>query len=31
MPHAESLALAETMDAMRRQIGLRYPFEGDID
>lgn len=27
MPHAESLALVETMDVMRRQVGVRYPFE----
>jgi predicted dehydrogenase len=27
MPHAESLALVETMDRMRRQVGVRYPFE----
>ncbi len=27
MPHAESLALVEWMDAMRRKIGVRYPFE----
>ncbi len=27
MPHAESLALVETMDLMRRQVGVRYPFE----
>ena len=29
MPHAESLALVETMDLMRRQVGVRYPFEDD--
>jgi predicted dehydrogenase len=28
-PHAESLALVETMDLMRRQVGVRYPFEHD--
>ncbi|MFZ9933055.1 MAG: Gfo/Idh/MocA family protein [Chthoniobacterales bacterium] len=27
MPWADTLALAETMDAIRRQIALRYPFE----
>lgn len=27
MPWAESLALAETMDRLRAQWGLRYPFE----
>jgi predicted dehydrogenase len=27
MPLAETLAIAETMDEVRRQIGLRYPFE----
>jgi predicted dehydrogenase len=27
MPHAESLALVTWMDAIRRQIGVRYPFE----
>jgi predicted dehydrogenase len=29
MPHAESLALVETMDRIRRQVGVRYPFESD--
>jgi predicted dehydrogenase len=29
MPHAESLALVETMDLIRRQVGVRYPFEDD--
>jgi predicted dehydrogenase len=27
MPHADTLALQETMDEIRRQIGLRYPGE----
>jgi len=27
MPLDESIAVAETMDEVRRQIGLRYPFE----
>lgn len=27
MPHSETLALVQTMDAMRRQLGVRYPFE----
>lgn len=27
MPHAESLAIARTMDGMRREWGLVYPFE----
>lgn len=27
MPHAESLALLAWMDEIRRQIGVRYPFE----
>jgi predicted dehydrogenase len=27
MPHRETLALVQTMDAMRRQLGVRYPFE----
>lgn len=27
MPHAESLALVETMDLLRRQMGVCYPFE----
>jgi len=31
MPHAESLALLETMDLIRRQVGVRYPFEGDAE
>ena len=29
MPHAESLALAETLQALRHQLGARYPFETD--
>ena len=27
MPHAESLALIRWMDAIRAQVGVRYPFE----
>lgn len=27
MPHAETLAVVELMDAMRARIGVRYPFE----
>lgn len=27
MPHAESLALADTLQALRHQVGVRYPFE----
>lgn len=27
MPHAESLALLRWMDELRRQVGVRYPFE----
>ena len=27
MPLDETLAIAETMDEVRRQIGLKYPFE----
>ncbi len=27
MPHAESLALLGWMDAIRKQVGVRYPFE----
>jgi len=27
MPHADTLATVETMDEIRLQIGLRYPFE----
>ena len=27
MPHAESLALLAWMDELRRQVGVRYPFE----
>ena len=27
MPHAESLAVIELIDAMRARIGVRYPFE----
>ncbi len=27
MPHRETLALVQTLDAMRRQLGVRYAFE----
>ena len=27
MPLAESIAISETLDAARRAIGVRYPFE----
>jgi hypothetical protein len=27
LPHAESLAVVELIDAMRARIGVRYPFE----
>ncbi len=27
MPHAESLALSGWLDALRREVGVRYPFE----
>jgi predicted dehydrogenase len=27
MPHAETLAIVGCLDALRRQIGVRYPFE----
>ncbi len=27
MPHAESLALVETLDRLRAAVGVRYPFE----
>jgi hypothetical protein len=27
MTHAHSLATLEVIDEMRRQIGVRYPFE----
>jgi hypothetical protein len=27
MPHAETLAIIETLDAIRGQWGLRYPME----
>ena len=27
LPHAESLAVVELMDAMRARVGVRYPFE----
>ncbi len=30
LPHAESIALLETMDEIRRRIGVQYPFESDI-
>jgi hypothetical protein len=27
MPHAETLALVGWLDELRRQVGVRYPFE----
>jgi hypothetical protein len=27
MSHTESLAIMETLDEIRKQIGLKYPFE----
>ncbi len=30
LPHAESIALMELMDEIRRRIGVRYPFESTI-
>jgi predicted dehydrogenase len=27
LPHRETLALVQTMDSLRRQLGVRYPFE----
>jgi len=27
MPHAETIATLEWMDAIRARIGLRYPFD----
>lgn len=29
LPHSESVAIAEQMDEIRRQIGVRYPFDGE--
>lgn len=29
MPHAETLAIVGWLDEMRRQVGVRYPFEPD--
>lgn len=31
MPHAESIAVLEWMDAIRAQIGVRYPFDRATD
>ncbi len=31
LPHAESIALLELMDEIRRRMGVRYPFETAID
>ncbi len=28
MPHAETVSVIRTLDAIRAQWGLRYPFEG---
>ena len=30
LPHAESVALLERMDEIRRRMGVRYPFETAI-
>lgn len=30
LPHAESIALLELMDEVRRRMGVRYPFESAI-
>jgi len=30
MPHAESVALAAGLDALRAQLGVRYPFEAAL-
>ena len=30
LPHAESIALIELMDEIRRRIGVQYPFESSI-
>jgi predicted dehydrogenase len=31
MPHAETLAIVGWLDELRRQVGVRYPFESAVD
>jgi len=30
MPHRETLAIVGWLDELRRQVGVRYPFESEI-